>query len=59
MISSKFQSSVYAQFQLFVGVPRSVFVECYMEATLRLCSQERHGCENDISAVLVAYTKAR
>ena len=57
--SAKFQSSVSAHFPLFVGVPRSVFVDCYMEATHRLCSQERHGCENGFSAMLVVRTKAR
>ena len=56
---AKFQCSVYAHFPLLVGVPRAAFVDCYMDATLRLCSQERHGCENVFSAVLVAYTKAR
>ena len=57
--SAKFQSSVYAHFPLLVGVPRSVFVDCYMEATFRLCSQDRNGCKNGSPAVLVAYTQAR
>ena len=56
---AKFRCSVYAHFPLLVCVPRSVFVDCYMDATLRLCSQERRGCENVFSAILVAYTQAR